>query len=138
MIGFIKRLWAASPIATTLLALALVVAGVFGARMVIWSVYWSEPARHEQALAGWMTPGYVAHSWRVPREVVLDALDAPMPPPGGPMNIHELADYHNTSVEALIAEATAAIEAFRASHPEGGPKPKPAPPPARQPGEAAQ
>lgn len=123
MIGFVKRLWAASPIATALLAIALAAAGVFGVRMAVWSVYWSEPAHHEQALAGWMTPGYVAHSWKVPREVVLEALHAPVPPPGGPMNIHELADYNNTTVEALIEETNAAIAAFRASHPEGGKKP---------------
>ena len=85
MIAHVKRLWAAAPIATLVLALALAAAGLFAVRGVAFWVYWSNPARHEQAIAPWMTPGYIAHSWQVPRDVVIDAVQAPVPPPNGPI-----------------------------------------------------
>ena len=59
-------------------------AGLFAVRGVVFWVYWGDPARHEQAIEPWMTPGYIAHSWRVPRAVVVEALHAPVPPPKGP------------------------------------------------------
>ncbi|GKY87600.1 hypothetical protein [Sinisalibacter aestuarii] len=122
MLAFVKRLWNAAPVATLLLAAALVACAYFGTRAVVFSLYWHDPAHREQEIAAWMTPGYIAHSWRVPREVVLGALGAPVPPPDGPMNLEDLAAYRGMSVEALIAEAEAAIAAFRADHPEGAPQ----------------
>lgn len=118
MIGYVKRLWAAAPVATLVLAAALTATAFFGVRAVMFGVYWHDPAHREQPIAGWMTPGYIAHSWAVPREVVLDALDAPVPPPDGPMNLRKLAEINGTSVEALVAEAEAAIAAWRAAHPK--------------------
>jgi len=118
MIGFVKRLWAAAPIATLVLALALAATALFGTRAVVSYVYWHDPGHREQAIQAWMTPGYIANSWAVPREVVLDALDAPRPPPKGPMNLRELAQYNDTTTEALIVEAETAIADWRAAHPK--------------------
>mgnify|MGYP006921637866 CR=1 FL=1 len=122
MIASVKRLWAAAPIATLVLALALAAAGLFAVRGVAFWVYWSNPARHEQAIEPWMTPGYIAHSWRVPREVMVKALAMPVPPPNGPINLEDLADMRGVRVETLIAEAEAAIAAWRAANPgpDGG------------------
>ena len=135
MIAFVKRLWAAAPLATLLLALALAAAGLFGVRGVMLWAHRHERIASEQPVAAWMTPGLIAHSWHVPREVILDALDAPGRPAQGPMNLTELAEMQGTTVEALIAEANAAIAAWRAEHPEppeaGGdaaPPPPDAPP----------
>lgn len=118
MIGFVKRLWAAAPVATLVLAAALATTAFFGVRAAKFGVYWRDPAHREQPIAGWMTPGYIAHSWAVPREVVLEALDAPVPPPDGPMNLARLAELKATSVEALVAETEAAIATWRAAHPK--------------------
>lgn len=118
MIAFVKRLWTAAPIATLVLALALAAAGLFAVRGVVFWVYWGDPARHEQAIEPWMTPGYIAHSWRVPRAVVVEALHAPVPPPKGPMNLTDLAALNGVTVEELIAEAEAAIAAWRAANPD--------------------
>lgn len=114
MIGFVRRLWAAAPLATLVLAVALAASAFFGTRAVMFSIYWKDPAHREQQIASWMTPGYIAHSWQVPREVVLDALDAPVPPPRGPMNLEELAALNGVSVETLITETETAIAVFRA------------------------
>lgn len=114
MFALARKFWNAAPLATLLLAAALLASAFFGARAVLFTVYWGDPARREQQIAPWMTPGYIAHSWRVPREVVFDALGAPVPPSRGPMNLEELAALNGVSVDELIAEAEAAIAAFRA------------------------
>ncbi len=118
MIRFVKRLWAAAPVATVILAAALVVAGFFAVRMTAFWIYWRDPARHEQVIEGWMTPGYIAHSWKVPRDVVFDALDAPKPRPGSPKTLNELAELRGVPVDALIATADAAIATYRAGEPD--------------------
>lgn len=115
MIGFVKRLWAAAPIATVVLALALLFGAFFTARTVAFWVYWHDPAHRQQAVAAWMTPGFVAHSWHVPREVVLEAIDAP-PSPGHPMSLEELAAQRGVPVSTLVDEINAAIAAFNAAH----------------------
>ena len=117
MIRFVKRLWAAAPLATAILAVALVASGFFAVRMTAFWIYWHDPAHREQEIAAWMTPGYIAHSWAVPRAVVLEALDAPVPPPRGPMSLRELAAVNGVSVEQLIAAAEQAIAEFRAGAP---------------------
>ena len=66
-----------------------------------------------------MTPGYVAHSWGVPREVAFEALGLP-PSPGGPRTMQELAAERGVTVDALAGDLQAAIDAFRA---ERGPRP---------------
>jgi hypothetical protein len=127
VITFIKRLWAAAPAATLILGLALAATGFFAIRTALFSVYWHDPAHREQKIEGWMTPGFVAHSWHVPREVVLEAIDAP-PSPGHPMNLDAIAQDRDMPVEELIGEIEAAIAASRAEHEP--PAPAPAPPPA--------
>lgn len=123
MIAFVKRLWSAAPLATAILALALAATALFGVRAaLLWSDRHDRFAR-EAPLAPWMTPRFIAHSWHVPPEVILEALDAPMPPPRGPMNLEELAEFNGTTVEALIEAADEAIAAWRET--EGGDRRKP-------------
>lgn len=117
MIAFVKRLWAAAPFATALLALALAAVLLFGVRSALFWAHRHDRIDREQPVAAWMTPGYVAHSWAVPREVILEAVDAPVPPPRGPMNFNELAELNGTTPEALIAATEAAIAAWRAANP---------------------
>lgn len=118
--AFIKRMWQAAPVATVVLALALVASVFFAVRSVVFYVYWHDPGHREQPIAAWMTPGYVAQSWHVPREVVFEALDVPMPPPHGPMDLQDLAASRGVPLEQVISEARTAIDDFRASHPIPG------------------
>lgn len=113
MFAFIKRLWLAAPVATAILVLALVASLFFGVRS---AVFWYDrppTAERQQPVAAWMTPRYVARSWRVPREVVMDAIDAPRPLPGGPVSLAQLAEKRGVSVDQIIDELEAAIAAFR-------------------------
>lgn len=125
MISFVKRLWAAAPVATVVMALALTAAALFAVRGISHAVYWRDPAHRAQPIEAWMTPGYISRAWDLPRDAVIEALDAPVPPPGGPMDLEELAAYRGVPLETLIAEAEALVAAHRA----GGNGPDDAPPP---------
>lgn len=124
MIGFVKRLWAAAPIATLVLALAIGAAGVFAVRGITHAVYWGDPAHRMQPIEPWMTPGYIARAWHLPRDAVIEALDAPMPPPNGPMDLAELATYRGVPVAQVISEAEALVAPHRTPPPGGGDAPK--------------
>ena len=118
MIRFVKRLWSAAPLATLVLALALVGAGVFGGRTVAAWLYWRDPARQEQPIAGWMTPRYIAHSWDVPREVMETALGDLGPLSGGPRPLARLAADQGVPLEVLITRLETAIAVYRAEAPQ--------------------
>lgn len=127
MIAFLKRLWRAAPIATLILGLALGATGIFAVRATLFAVRWHDPANREVQIEGWMTPGFVAHSWHVPPEVVLDAIGAPRKP-NHPMSFYELAAKQRLDVSQLIDAANDAIAQFRADHmPPAPPPPAPAP-----------
>lgn len=117
MIRWFRKIWAAAPVATVILLAGAAIGAFFVVRLVAFSIYWHDPANRDQALAGWMTPGYIAHSWHVPREVVLDALKAPPPPGGHPLNLYELSDLLGVPVADLIAALDSAIADFRAHVP---------------------
>ncbi len=122
-IFFLKKIWTAAPLATGVLVIALLASGFFGVRTV---VHWiKRPPLSERALpvAAWMTPRYIARSWGVPPKVIARAIDAPIPPPDGPMSLTELAKMRGVSVEQVIAEAEAEIAAFFAER--GQPVPEP-------------
>lgn len=99
--------------------LALALTLFFGGRAAWHAVYWSDPARIDQPLAGWMTPGYVARSWDVPPEVIAPALDLPPPSARGdrPPPLAELARQRGVPVEDLIARLQSAIAAHRTGQP---------------------
>jgi len=129
VIGFVKRLWAAAPIATLVLALALAAAGVFAVRGTIHAVYWGDPAHRMKPIEPWMTPGFIGRAWHIPREQVIEALNAPVPPPHGPMNLEELAQYRGVPLETVLGEAEALVGPYR-TEPDG--------PPPTEPGDGAQ
>lgn len=54
---------------------ALVVTVFFAARLLVFTLYWADPAHHDQPLEGWMTPRYIAHSYELPTGVVRDLLE---------------------------------------------------------------
>jgi len=114
MVSFVKRMWTAAPVATVLLALALTACVFFGVRTTTSWVYWNDPAHIDQPIAGWMTPQYVAHSWDIPRYVMIEAL-ALHQAGGGPRNLSRLAAERNISVEELISHLNAEIAAYRAT-----------------------
>lgn len=112
MFAFLRRIWQAAPVATVILSGALLVGLFFAVRLVAFWIYWADPAHRDQAIEPWMTPGYVAHSWGVPREVAFEALALQ---PGRPRSLDDLAAARGITVEALAQDLQAAIDAFRAT-----------------------
>jgi hypothetical protein len=113
----LRRMWAAAPVATVVLVVALAASAVFGVRTVSNWVYWNDPEHIDQPIAGWMTPHYVAHSWDVPRPVMIGALDMGDKDPKG-RNLKRLAEAQGISLDELISRIEAAIKAHRASAPD--------------------
>ena len=114
--GLARRLWREAPLLTAGLALALLVAGVFAVRLALGAVYWADPRHRDMPIAPWMTPRFVALSWDVPKEVVIDALG--MKQDGhGPEPLHRMATERGVPVEVLIADLERAIAAHRAARP---------------------
>lgn len=111
----LRHLWAHHRAALVVFVLALVVTLVLAVRATVFAVYWLDPAHRDQPLAGWMTPRYVAHSYAVPPE----ALGLPPPGPDDPrrMTLDQIAAQRGESLDALIAEVSAAVAAWRAAHP---------------------
>ena len=104
---------------------ALVAAGLFGARTVAYTLYWSQ--HRNQPIERWMPVTYVAHSYDVPAEVLWNALG--LPPARPPFRdarrpLSEIATAQGKTFEQVKATLQAAIEAAR-------PTPSPPPPPPR-------
>ena len=82
--------------------LALFFAGRFTTRLVYWSTHQNE------AVAGWMTVGYVAHSWNLDPRAVDTAAGLPHPV-GHPLTLAEIAAERGVPVSQIIADVEAAI-----------------------------
>jgi hypothetical protein len=111
MFARIKRLYRLAPLATVLLGLSLVLLLVFSTRFVLHLRDPRPPA--DMAISGWMTPGFVAHSWHVPPEVMAAALDMERKP-GKPKTLDQIAQDRGIPVEQLIQMIEASISDFRA------------------------
>ncbi|MEN8888438.1 MAG: hypothetical protein ABF243_06150 [Celeribacter marinus] len=119
MIAHIKRLWAAAPLATAAVFAASVLALFFVIRLSVAMLLWGNSDHHEKEIEAWMTPGFISHAFKVPREIILDAVDAPVPPPAGRMNLDEIADYRGVPVTTLLDAARSAVDGFHAARTDG-------------------
>lgn len=98
------------PILATLFALALALTLFFAGRFVAQVVYWSDPARQEQEVQGWMTLRYVAKSWRLPPHELYEAAGLPGPVRGHPQTLEQLAKNRAIPLPQLITEVESAID----------------------------
>ena len=107
---------------TALLAFALALAAVlwFGVQTLTHALYWSDPAHRDQALAGWMTPRYVAHSYQIPPEVFGPALFLNRDAPPRRLTMDEIAAENGVTLDELQARIDAAVVAWRDAHPVPG------------------
>ena len=116
------------PVLASLFALALILTLFFAGRFVAQVVYWSDPARQEQEVEGWMTLRYVARSWHLPVPELYEAAGLPQPQRGNRRTLEQLAAERNVPVAQLIAEVEAAIARLTRAPsgtlpPDGAPKP---------------
>lgn len=99
------------PLTSAAFALALLLTIFFAVRTAAFAIYWSDPAHRDHAIRGWMTPGYVAHSWSVPRDLMLEAI-GPLPDVRRP-TLNEIAADQNVDLATLVQRIEAAIASYR-------------------------
>lgn len=114
-LGTLRRLWRRAPVLTVAMALALLLATVFALRLGIAVLHWNA-APTDPELAGWMTPRFVAHSWKVPPEVILQSLTLEPDGFGRRITLAELALARSTPLPVLLEHLQADIAAHRAGH----------------------
>jgi len=113
MANGLRHLWNRHRIVVLMFAVALGLTGFFAVRMVAFGIYWSDPDNRDLAIEGWMPVRYVARSWNVPPEALLDALTVS---PDARLTISDIARVRDSDVATIRAEVTAAIAVWRAEH----------------------
>jgi hypothetical protein len=104
-----------------LLAAFLFVVGFTGLhafRFVRSTVYW----HRDEPIRGWMTIGYVAHSYHVPPHILYQALGLPNKPHDR-RPLREIAKAQNRSIEEIRAVLQDAIVHARPPYPPPSPPP---------------
>lgn len=102
------------PFLVAAFALALALSLFFSARIVVRTIYWSQ--HREEAVAGWMTVGYVGRSWGLdPREIDARA-GLPMPENGRPFTLEQIARERGVPVAQIIALVEETVATMRAEH----------------------
>lgn len=105
--------WRRHPILVSGFLLALALTLFFSARTALFMVYWADPAHRDQEIAGWMTPAYVAMSWRYPHEK-MRAVIGPVPERQRP-SLDAIAQHQNIALDDLAERIETAIVEHRAS-----------------------
>jgi D-serine deaminase-like pyridoxal phosphate-dependent protein len=90
-------------------AAALAITLLFAVRLTVATIVWSNPDRHEQPIAGWMTPRYVSRSWNVEPDVVADALGLETDRTSRRMTIEEIAAAQGRSLDELVLRLESAL-----------------------------
>jgi hypothetical protein len=88
--------------------------GLHAVRTIRHAVYWHH--HQDEPIQGWMTVGYVAHSYRVPRHILYQALGLPYNPPDK-RPLREIAKSQNRSIDQIRAILQEAITHARPPYP---------------------
>jgi hypothetical protein len=81
------------------------------------AIYWQQ--HRDEPIAGWMTIGYVAHSYHVPPHILEEALGLPHHPDHRPIGV--IARAQGRTTETVAATLTNAIVHVRPPYPPPGP-----------------
>lgn len=113
MRGRLKRLWQRAPVLTLVIGGAALLVLIFALRLSLAVWHWSA-APTDPELAGWMTPRFVAHSWDVPPEVILQTLPIAPDGSGRRVTLEELAKAHDLPLARVFEALHLAIAEHRA------------------------
>ena len=116
----VKDLWTHNRYLLIAFTAAICLAGFFSVRTVGQFIYWSDPARQDQSLAGWMTPRYVAKSYDIPVGVVKEAFDLAQDDLPRRVSLGTLAAAKGMSIEELQDQLDATVAAWRAEQTQAG------------------
>ena len=113
--------WRQAALAVAFL-LCVSVAVIFVVRAVRPAIYWHY--HQDEAIRGWMTVGYVAHSYHVPPHVLYRALGLPHKPPDR-RPLREIAKAQKRSMDEIRSVLLDAIIHARPPYPPPPPPPPP-------------
>ena len=99
----IGHLWREHRLALLIFLGGAAIALFFTVRLVLFTVYWADPAHRDQTPDGWMTPGYIARSWHVPREDLARHLGL-VPGTDPHLTLEQIAEDRGIPLAKLIAD----------------------------------
>jgi len=105
----LRRLWQTNRLALIGFALAAVAVVFFAVRMLVFTVYWADPAHRAGPIEGWMTPAMLARTRHIPPEAVARALGLGRDVPRR-TTLAEIAAERGVPLQALIAEILPLLE----------------------------
>ena len=105
----LAQLWRHHRAALLVFAGAAAVTVFFALRFAVSGLYWADPAHRDRAPEGWMTPGYLARSWDIPREVLAEALGLERKP-GAALSLARIARDRGQPLPEFLAEVEALLE----------------------------
>ena len=112
MIGRLQEAFGRHPVLTSGFFLAIALFLFFTIRLIVFTVYWANPAHRDRPIEGWMTPRYVIQSWHLPPEVMREALgEAGLP--DRRMTMDEIAAAMGISLNELAVRVELAARAHR-------------------------
>lgn len=91
------------------------VADFFAFNAIAAAIYWNDPRHQDQTLAAWMTPRYVAQSYKIPPEVLGPALFFDPPEAPRRRRLDDIAAANGVTIETLQRRVSEDTAAFRAS-----------------------
>jgi hypothetical protein len=109
----IRQLWQHYHKALIAFAIAVVAVLYFGFQTLTHALYWNYPAHRDQALAGWMTPRYVANSYAIPPEVFGPALYLDPEQKPRRLSLEAIADENDVTLDELQARIDATVADWR-------------------------
>ena len=107
----LRTLWAKQRTILIAFLAVLGVIGYFGIKTYTAMIYWQNPAHQDQDIEPWMTPRYIARSYRLPPEILGPVLFLEKDMPPRRISIGKIAADNNLTMEELqtrIDEAAAA------------------------------
>ncbi len=110
MTSGLKNLWQNHKLSLLAFVLAAAVTLIFAVRLVVMTVYFSNPAHQNQPLEGWMTPRYVAHSYDLTAKELEQVLG--IDPTGVPrIHLKDLLEDQGITLQELQARLDAVTTA---------------------------
>lgn len=116
MIARLKLLWAHQRVVLIAFLCVIGAGAFFGARTISSTIYWMDPAHQDQDLAPWMTPRYIARSYKLPPEVLGPALFLKVDAPPRRVSLENIAVETGVTMEELQRRIDEAAALWRAEH----------------------
>lgn len=107
---------------TVAFLIALAFTAYHGFRTARDAIYWHQ--HRDEPIEGWMSVGFVAHSYHVPPHVLLMAIGLPPGPPPDKRPLQAIAGAQGRSLDQVSAILRNAIVHARPPYPPPAPPPK--------------